>query len=310
MKRNTPAHPKMGLLARELHVMRPTAGGLLEFLWHFAATYAHDGELTGFTAAQIAEAVYWPTKKAQTLIDALARTRWLDVVGERIIIHDWPENCEDSVHKYLAMHKMWFADGTVPKLRMIPKSEKHELVRFYEANQYHTSSVPVRLAVVVAVAVAVALPSPTSPGDTTAGEPVPKEPTPTTKPKPEKKPHPPNPYADAFKVAFDANFPETYAWQEGDFAQLTKWRRTYPAVTVERFIEVAQECWTRGNFTPGGTLTIRGLCSGWAQYAASGKLKSEGSGTPVFKEDPMAIYFGQKQAERSAAAKAAQETPL
>jgi len=75
-------------------------------------------------------------------------------------------------------------------------------------------------------------------------------------------------FARAFKEAFDKQFPEPYAWIAGDFVQFGKWRKAYPAVTVERFLAVARECWSKGQYTPKASLTIRGLCAGWSTLAA------------------------------------------
>ena len=78
------------------------------------------------------------------------------------------------------------------------------------------------------------------------------------------------PFAEGFKGAFDGRFPEAggYAWTRGDFVQLAAWRKAHPALTVERFVAVAQHHWGRGQYTPKGSLTIRGLCTGWEGLAA------------------------------------------
>lgn len=77
-----------------------------------------------------------------------------------------------------------------------------------------------------------------------------------------------DPHGDAFKAAFDATFPDAYAWQAGDFAQLATWRKNYPGVTPERYVSVARLHWQRGKYTPAKSKTIRGLCADWAQLAA------------------------------------------
>jgi len=96
-----------------------------------------------------------------------------------------------------------------------------------------------------------------------------EETSPPTAVKPSKKSTRENPWADAFKSAFDSMFPEKYAWQAGDFVHLAKWTKAYPDVSIERFIEVAEGCWSRGQYLPKNSLTIRGLCAGWAPLAAS-----------------------------------------
>lgn len=81
---------------------------------------------------------------------------------------------------------------------------------------------------------------------------------------------PPNPHADAFKAAFDEAFPEVggYDWPRADFVQLNEWRKKHAAVSPEEFVTVAQKHWARGEYTPKRALSIRGLCSDWAQLAA------------------------------------------
>ena len=82
----------------------------------------------------------------------------------------------------------------------------------------------------------------------------------------------PHPFADAFKAAFDAFFPDAYSWQDGDFVQGAKWHKQYPDVTPEQFTERAKALWAiDAQYRPGYSMTIRGLCASWAQAGA--KLK-------------------------------------
>ena len=78
-------------------------------------------------------------------------------------------------------------------------------------------------------------------------------------------------FADAFKAAFDATFPEPYTWRSGDFVQLAAWRKVHPDKTPEQFVAFARLQWARAPYTPGDSLTIRGLCAGWATLHASAK---------------------------------------
>ena len=85
------------------------------------------------------------------------------------------------------------------------------------------------------------------------------------------KPRPRDAYADAFKAAFDEAFPGVggYAWPAADFVQLAKWREAHPGVEPEQFVEVARWHWGRGQFAPGASKTIRGLCSNWESLASA-----------------------------------------
>jgi len=85
-----------------------------------------------------------------------------------------------------------------------------------------------------------------------------------------------DPFADAFKIAFDTEFGTAYTWQDGDFVQLAKFRKGYPDVTPEQFVELARACWAQGQFTSKASLTIRGVAAGWAQLSALVKSKQRG----------------------------------
>lgn len=64
------------------------AVGYLETLWIFAQIQARDGDLSKFSALEIAGWIEYPGDP-QTLIDALVECRWLDRDGDRLTIHDW-----------------------------------------------------------------------------------------------------------------------------------------------------------------------------------------------------------------------------
>ncbi len=108
MKRGTPRHPKMYALAEALQIPLPFAVGLMEMLWHHAGEVAQRGDIGSLPDRAIAEAVGWP-KKPEKLIEGLLSARWLDADAEhRLIIHDWPEHCEQSVIKWLEYNRKSF----------------------------------------------------------------------------------------------------------------------------------------------------------------------------------------------------------
>lgn len=65
--------------------------GYLETLWIFAQLQARDGDLTKFTALEIAGWIEFPGDPDE-FVEALVKTRWLDRIGDRLLIHDWDEH--------------------------------------------------------------------------------------------------------------------------------------------------------------------------------------------------------------------------
>lgn len=101
MKRGTPRHPKTYALAESLSIPLPHAVGILEMLWHHAAIHTPRGDIGSLPDVAIAYACCY--RKPSILIAALVSTRWLDKDPDhRLIIHDWPRHCEESVKKWLS----------------------------------------------------------------------------------------------------------------------------------------------------------------------------------------------------------------
>lgn len=114
MKRNTIQHPKTLALAVALGVPRYAAVGILESLWHFAASYALPGNVGRFDDAVIAQAVGWERNPTE-LIDALVNTRWLDRhAAHRLVIHDWHDHADDGLRKVLRNQALTFWNGSPP----------------------------------------------------------------------------------------------------------------------------------------------------------------------------------------------------
>lgn len=80
-------HPKTKRLARNLECSVPAALGHLHLLWWWATDYAPDGDLSAFTAEDIADALLWEGDP-QTLIEGLQEARFLD---DGLQIHDWDD---------------------------------------------------------------------------------------------------------------------------------------------------------------------------------------------------------------------------
>ncbi len=137
MKRGTPRHPKIERLAEFLEIELYAAGGLLEFLWHFAAEFAPSGNIGKHTNRAIARAVCWRGDEFQ-LIEALLTCGWIDKKDEQIVIHDWHEHADDSVHMKLARAREYFFDGSAPRLNRLPRKEREDAEGFYQS--VHTQS--------------------------------------------------------------------------------------------------------------------------------------------------------------------------
>lgn len=89
---NLTSHPKLLRLAKLLEVPRPQALGYLVSLWAWCLEYAPDGDLSAFSAAEVAEAVGWPGKPERFLLAlrdcGVSGAGFLDPTGK---LHDWEE---------------------------------------------------------------------------------------------------------------------------------------------------------------------------------------------------------------------------
>lgn len=134
MKRGTTEHPKLLELCTNMRIRRWEAVGILESLWGFAARYTPAGDIGKYTNASIAKAIDW-NRDPNRLVDALIQCRWLDSSDEcRLLVHDWPDHAEDSVHMKLARAREWFANGAKPSTRRLPKTEREQAEAHYERN--------------------------------------------------------------------------------------------------------------------------------------------------------------------------------
>ncbi|WP_246096633.1 DnaD domain-containing protein [Paenibacillus sinopodophylli] len=82
-------HPKTKRLSRKLGVTVPTVVGHLHMLWWWAVDYAQDGNISDYDPEDIAEAIDWPTDKADNLLQALVDAGFVDKVERCVTIHDW-----------------------------------------------------------------------------------------------------------------------------------------------------------------------------------------------------------------------------
>jgi hypothetical protein len=98
----------------------------MEMLWHFTAQYCPRGDIGRYTDDEIAEACAWPEERpSRELIETLIECRLLDAHPEyRLVVHDWADHAEDSVHTRLARAGESFADGRPPRSSRLAKSDR------------------------------------------------------------------------------------------------------------------------------------------------------------------------------------------
>lgn len=101
MKRETLRHPKLYELAARLGCDRPTALGYLALLWDYTGEVAPQGNIGKWTNGAIALACDWAGDPGH-FVEAMVGVGWLDLSEpHRLIIHDWPDHCEQWVKKKL-----------------------------------------------------------------------------------------------------------------------------------------------------------------------------------------------------------------
>jgi hypothetical protein len=133
VKRGTSDHPKVDELCALLSVPRYAAVGVLNTLWDWASRYVPQGDIGKYSDVVIAKKIDWEDDPA-VLLSALIHTGWIDAdEAHRLIIHDWPDHCEDFIHTSLARQTLLFADGTMPKLTKLTEKERIGLEEKYKA---------------------------------------------------------------------------------------------------------------------------------------------------------------------------------
>ena len=125
MKKEAFRHPKFKRLARTLKINLVWAEGLASRLWHITATLTPNGNIGKLSNEDIADELEFDVERADELVAALVDVRLIDESQTfRLVVHDWPDHCEESVHLKLARKTEHFADGTRPKYRRLTRTEK------------------------------------------------------------------------------------------------------------------------------------------------------------------------------------------
>ncbi len=132
MKKGTDSLMKFQLLKKDLNLPLYAAVGLLQLMWDFTARNTPAGNIGKFTDEELAMGLEYDGDPGE-LIEALVNRNWLDRDDRhRLIVHDWAEHCEDSVHNALVKSRAFFADGSIPKLTRIHTKDRAEIERDYK----------------------------------------------------------------------------------------------------------------------------------------------------------------------------------
>ena len=140
MLRRAHTSPKLKRLKRHLGIPQCMAVGVLECLWHMAATEAPRGDIGRWSNEEIAVALEWPGE-ADELVDALVECRWLDRdPRHRLLVHDWSEHADRNVRRMSVVRERGFLEPVGTKMepvgtRMAPNRSK--------GGQFGTRSEPV-----------------------------------------------------------------------------------------------------------------------------------------------------------------------
>jgi hypothetical protein len=126
MKREAFTLRKLKRLCALLKLPHYAGVGILESLWQVTARDAPAGDIGRLTDEEIANEIDWrgvPEKLIEALCDP--GCTWLDRHDEhRLLVHDWPDHADDTVHRRLARSGQHFADGSLPKLTKLTQAER------------------------------------------------------------------------------------------------------------------------------------------------------------------------------------------
>ncbi len=132
MKRGATEHPKFRKLARLMGQPTYVAIGLMESLSHWAVKFAPDSAIGKFEDDEIADGVGWASEPS-AMMEMLVAAGFVDAhSSHRLVIHDWPEHCDNATQMALARAHRWFWDGTQPKLTQFDKREREPLAAFFK----------------------------------------------------------------------------------------------------------------------------------------------------------------------------------
>lgn len=124
LKREAINHTKMRRLARYLDIEIYSARGIMETLWSATCDEAPAGNIGKLSDEDLADIIGWKGD-AEALTAAMVRAGWLDTTDTyRLVIHDWPDHCQDYVHAKLAKAGMRFANGSIPQISKLNQAQR------------------------------------------------------------------------------------------------------------------------------------------------------------------------------------------
>lgn len=133
MKRTALTHTKMKRLSRMLDIPQWGAVGIMESLWNLTAKETPTGQIGKLSNEDIAMQLDW-RGNADELVQSLLASGWLDINEElRLLVHDWHDHADNSVHTALARRCERFASGEIPKSGELNKHERERFNKWLEA---------------------------------------------------------------------------------------------------------------------------------------------------------------------------------
>ena len=139
MKREAVSHTKMKRLCRRLDIPTWQAVGLLESIWLLTAREAPRGDIGKLSDEDIAIGIDYRGNE-QPMIEALVHCGWLDRSDAfRLVVHDWADHADDSVHMKVARTKQYFVrtDGGFvrPRLSRLAEQERRLITEWYTGDE-------------------------------------------------------------------------------------------------------------------------------------------------------------------------------
>lgn len=143
VKKEAFSHSKMRRLQRTLGRSLSVCVGVLECLWNLAARETPRGNIGKLTTEDIFDFIGFEGVEPEELIDALVKCGWLDrdpVHG--LLIHDWPEHSDNTLHASIARRREFFLDGSAPRLTGLNSTERSAAAAFYSSHTPPTTQSP------------------------------------------------------------------------------------------------------------------------------------------------------------------------
>ena len=134
-------HRKTRRLARLLDIEIPCALGVMEALWHVTATHAPTGSIGRLSDQDIADEMFWTSGKRRGSCGRWSKRNCSTKTRRsRLVVHDWPDHADDAIQVKLARHGQRFANGVLPSMRRLQKSEREEILRTFARDAQNSTN--------------------------------------------------------------------------------------------------------------------------------------------------------------------------